>query len=344
MSKRVTRQQTQRLANRVVSGGNDVQIEHTAPAIGFPVSESANVATECAFGVKPLPGGVCSLPRDLDRMKEFYTKHSASNPPISPASLQQPRTVVQSLKAALKCTTESCIYESPEYQNFVGKLEAERILHERFLPAGPRNSTRLLSNHHIENVMKQFTVEFPDFVHIPFQMIDFAEQNTELAHMDLQPYLKDGYRRFGCVLNTDTSEGSGKHWFCLFMDFSALSKKDLYECVARKPTMLRITDRCTIEYFNSSGNPARPQVERFCEDKQKTLREQFPGLNVWTVQSSHLRHQYSHTECGVYALFYIWQRLQKHPYTDFSRYWIPDQQIINQRKTFFREPNATQRL
>lgn len=345
MRRSTTRLSTSKRKSQVVKRGghSEPAPTHAAdadlPSMGFPAIESDNTGTECAFGVKPLPGGVCSLPQQVEKMKEFYTTRLAPNQG-SGASVPAER-VIQSVKSALKCDTESCIYESPEYQQFVGRLEAERTLEERFLPPGPRNTTQLLTNRHIEAVLRQFAREFQDFVHIPFQMIDFAEQQTELAQFDVGPYLRKGYRRFGCVLNTDTSSGRGKHWFCVFLDFTPLTHTELEQCLQRAPTMLRYTDRCTIEYFNSSGNPARPQIERWCHNKEREWRRTLPGLNLWMVQACHFRHQWSHTECGVYALFYIRQRLAGHPYTNFSRYWIPDEQMIERRKSFFRDPGQS---
>ena len=303
----------------------DQEIEHT---------------TECAFGIDPLPGGICSPPQELHKMKEFILskKKEKEEDTISLSSLNEPVKIVEKVKKVLHCTTESCIYEAPEFRSFIGETKAQHILEEHFLPVGPRNNTNLLSNHNIEAVLNQFTKEFPDFVHIPFQMLDFLETKTELVYLDLLFYLKQGYRRFGCVFNTDVSTGKGKHWFCLFLDFSKLSKQDVENCLHRSiPTLLRCTPRCTIEYFNSSGNPARPQVEYWCINKEKELRRQLKGINSWIIKATDLRHQWSHTECGVYSLFYIWQRLQGRSYIEFAENWITDEQMIQARKSFFRE-------
>ena len=302
-------------------------------------------ATECAFGVRPLAGSVCSAPEQLQAM-QAYLRASAPELPLSAGADPTPRSTVAAMKRALGVPSEASIYESAAFQGFIGRMRALQVLDERFLVPGPRDSTELLSNRHIEGVLDQLAREFPDFLHVPFQMIDFLERRTELARLDVVDALRRGYRRFGCVLNTDESSGHGKHWFCLFLDFSRLSDADLEGCLARRhgaqaqdalERLVRWTPACTLEYFNSSGNPARPQVERWCRAQEHALRtRELPGLNLWALQASDLRHQWSHTECGVYALFYIWQRLQGRPFTDFAEIWVTDAQMIHARASFFR--------
>ena len=49
-------------------------------------------------------------------------------------------------------------------------------------------------------------------------------------------------------------------------------------------------------------------------------------------------HQKQHSECGVYALYYIWARLHGIPYTEFNDdYIIPDEDMIKFRKFLFRK-------
>lgn len=309
--------------------------------------------SECAFGILPLSGSICSGPEELKEIKQFYKKKIASNTILdnknyniyniynnnnnqSQNSEENELEIIEKVKKALNCSTESCIYKNKEFQDFIGYIKAKNILENRFLTVGPYDSTELLSNRNIEGVLKQFTAEFPDFVHIPFQMIDFLQTNTELARLDILSFLKKGYRRFGVVLNTDVSTGKGKHWFCLYLDFSRLDKAALEICLKSNPTQLRCTDKCTLEYFNSSGNPARPQIAYWCQQQEKRLRKELPGLNLWIIQSSQLRHQWSHTECGMYALFYIWQRSQGRPFIDFTDIWVTDEQMIQTRSSFFR--------
>ncbi len=140
--------------------------------------------------------------------------------------------IIEKSKQILSCDSESCILSNPTIVDSSGESHVNKIKDFNFKPEGPRNSTELLSNYNIDDVLDQWEKQYDGFYHIYFQMIDFDYVGTELATVDVSHLIRQNYKTMGVVLNTDVSTGGGIHWFCLFCDLTA------------RPI--------TLEYFNSS--------------------------------------------------------------------------------------------
>ncbi len=218
-----------------------------------------------------------------------------------------PEQVIEKSKKATNCDSESCVINKV-FDN------SKEILDEHFKPAGPRDSTNLLSNFNIDESLELYAKKYEGFYHVYFQMIDFAKVGTELATIDLVDLIKKGYKSMGVVLNTDVSTGRGIHWFCLFCDLTGI----------------------TLEYFNSSGNRPRREVQVWLNMTKKNLEE--AGYKAEIINASKIEHQIdSETECGPYSLYYIHSRLSGVPYTVFNKKRIPDDKMIEFRQTLFRK-------
>jgi Ulp1 family protease len=117
------------------------------------------------------------------------------------------------------------------------------------------------------------------------------------------------------VVNTDTSKGGGIHWFSIFIDFEATP--------------------ITIEYFNSSGYDIKnKEFKKFFVDLADTIS--LKKRECKFVKVSDIQHQNSNTSnCGVYALYYIWKRLGGESIEFFKKNKINDDHIVLFRKYFF---------
>lgn len=263
----------------------------------------------------------CSKPSDISLMKKFL-EHK--NIPLAKKTSDE--EIIELLKNLLEVSKESKIWENNEFKDFVGEDRACQILQERYNPKGPANSTELLDNFNIDEKLEQWSKRSKElfnkkFYHVPFQMIDFQEKNTDLANLSLWDLIQNKYDCFGVVLNTDVSSGRGKHWFCIYGDLDHDgTEKDPY----------------TLEYFNSSGNPPMSQVEIWMQKVVHDLmRDHHKKCDI--IRSAPKRIQKSHTECGVFSLMYIKSRLQGHPHNWFYTVKVNDQDMINLRKHLFRE-------
>lgn len=219
-------------------------------------------------------------------------------------SAKTPEELLEEVKERTKCAAESCV---------IAKVKKPELLDEYFKPEGPRNSTDLFNNYNIDKILEDWTEQYPGFYHVFFQMIDFDKMGTELSILDIVDISKK-YKSMGVVLNTDESSGGGKHWFCLYCDFTATP--------------------ITIEYFNSSGNMPMPEVQAWMYRTRESFRE--AGIDAVDVIANRIQHQAGRTECGPYSLYYIKSRLNNVPYKAFDKTRITDDVMIEFRQTLFR--------
>jgi hypothetical protein len=251
--------------------------------------------------------------------------------------------IVAAATKVLGCGSESCVISHTRTQEAARALNiASDLSHElthKFKPPGPRNSTALLSNVHIDNVLKLWAEEFPDFYACPFAMADFNTNGDHFATVKLEELREGKCRTFGCVMNTDNSRGPGTHWVAVFVDMRPEAEDNM---------------PWTIEYFNSAGRPPAAPVVRWMEQTRAKLtvaraklltlqaRSNVSGatagpVETWAVSS--VSHQQSQTECGPYALYYIRRRLEGARPKDFmdALYRIPDRAMVEFRHYLFRE-------
>jgi hypothetical protein len=226
--------------------------------------------------------------------------------------------IVNKAKKVTSCDTEKCILLNSNVQSYInngGVMHTDEMIRVRFKQSGPRLTNDLLSNVDIDNTLKDMESAYKSFKCIKFHMIDFDRYpEKELNNVNLAEEYKSGVRTLACVLNTDITGSLGKHWFCLFVDM-------------RKSPF-------TIEFFNSSGNPPEPSVSKWMI-RQKIFLE--PISRVEDIQVCSVAIQFGDTECGVYCLFYIYERQHNIPYQLFAdpRTAPNDNYIFEIRKHLF---------
>ncbi len=237
---------------------------------------------------------------------------NSGSPILTPIKKKE---IVEKLKADTNCESESCIYTSPIIIQKLGETQTKAILESNFKSKGPYDSTTWLNNEHIDNVLRQNMEKYKNFYAIGYQMIDFKEQKTELEIINI-PYELKTYNTMGVVLNTDITEGKGKHWFAIFID-------------ARKKPY-------TLEFFNSSGNLPVHQVQTWLNKTQRAIKR--AGKPVKIIIVSPYEIQKSDTECGVFCLWFILSRLDGVPVESFTDVNMGpgDEKMIEYRNELFR--------
>jgi hypothetical protein len=245
------------------------------------------------------------------------------------------QTIVATAKEKLGCENERCVLGK-----LIPKLGEDTVRREinTYLKVKGPTDGQLLSNIHIDSTLRQWTNAFPDFYPYHFNMLNYASyayDNGYILHhpdtlatilfADLYNGEYDGkkYKCAGCVINSDTYQGEGKHWMALFAD-------------------ARAGDKWTIEFFNSSGNAPAPEwVSWLVKTKTQMefiLEKQKRNIPVEIKKVCDIRHQQSRSECGLYSLFYIWARLHNIPTDYFSENPIPDQLMFEFRQHLFEDP------
>lgn len=215
------------------------------------------------------------------------------------------------------------------------KLAKENIIVKYFKPPTKSFShSHWLNNTEIDTIQYQFMTNYKGYYYSDIHMIDFGMFSpSNRDHIDYDPIpIKDidfvaelnnngvltsngPLKNYGMIVNTDTSKGSGIHWFSIFIDFEATP--------------------ITIEYFNSSGFDIKNrEFKKFFVDLADTIS--LKKRECRFVKASDIQHQKDTTSnCGVYALYYIWKRLGGESIEFFKKNKINDDHIVLFRKYFF---------
>jgi hypothetical protein len=286
----------------------------------------STTTSECAEHIK---SPVCSGKTTLKALSKFINTNDTND-----------EAIVKKAANILDCKSESCVVSHPTFRQYLSPTETtliRRELETNFKARGPRDNNALLSNNNIDEILQQWAIIFTDFFNCPFAMMDFFETQDRLANISLPDVylgnekqnlgplggiIRRPCKTFACVLNTDISSGSGKHWVVVFVDMR--------------------NDDWSIEYFNSAGNPPPKAVDKWMANTEKDLQEfrnsgNVSKGNVFSVAVTDKIHQQSRTECGPYTLFYIRTRLEGEPFKTFFSEKITDNVMLAFREHLFRK-------
>ena len=123
-------------------------------------------------------------------------------------------------------------------------------------------------------------------------------------------------------MNTDKWSGGGIHWTSIFVD-------------------LRMPENWCVEFFNSSGNKPSKNIKKLIENIINNLY--LCNVKPYNCTVTHINitkheHQLSETECGLYGLFFIYNRCRgiSSKYFENNEYEkIYDNTMIQFRKYIF---------
>ena len=212
-----------------------------------------------------------------------------------------------------QCNNEWCWME----RDFMSGYRDREFTEETFRPTGPHEK-KWLSTSQIARVLKQYQKEVADFISMGPVPIDFANFSPEIAQIDVKYLHKKGITKVGIVFNTDPSDKPGQHWISMFIDFN----------------------EAEIGFFDSFGKcpPPMPIQELISHiSSQPTISSS--KRNNWKIQCNTIRHQRANTECGVYCIYFISERLKGRSFREISRSIVRDEEMVQQRREYFR-PNT----
>ena len=275
---------------------------------------------------------------------------------IATEQIRNTEEIMRSLMRKTGCTSEKCVLTAAKNMSALSLAEAGIEEQIAFKQSGPLDAS-LFNDSVIQAQIYAWMYNFRDFWAYNFNMLNYAEKSlrhgqvmdepdtlatihwTDLyagrvpmpVGMKMTPAAQSmikmkekGIRRSGCVINSDTYDGNGKHWMALFVDASAPEGP------------------WTIEFFNSAA--VRPESEwlewmaRTRLELQKcAASEATPPrkIEVETLCICKIWHQHSKSECGPYSLFYIWARLNGIPAKYFMENVVPDQIMFEFRQHLF---------
>ena len=200
------------------------------------------------------------------------------------------------------CKYESCWANQDFISSIPDKNLQDKIRLFTFKPQMPKTKRAWLSTNDINTVLQQYQEMDTSFKFLGALPSDFYTQ-IKVTYTDIQLY-----KKVGVVLNHDTHDEPGSHWVALLID----------------------NVRRTIEYFDSAGNPPNRMIRGFINKVRQTLPSGYTYLENTVV------HQKQNSECGVYAVYYIIQRLLGKSFREISHYVIRDKAMNIFRQYIFR--------
>lgn len=273
----------------------------------------------------------CS-PKPRDEINEFscYTNDNLlylrnnwnARHPDAKITTNSPREIHRQLSNYLKdvCHAETCWLKQ---KDAFGKLDSN--LENSFAPVAPeewkKNPNEWLSSVDIMKVMKQYERAYKCFDFMGPTPINFDSKKLygecvweELCKFNLKNHLKRGKTKIGIIFNTDPDYKSGQHWISMFVN---IKKK-------------------TIFFFDSTGDPAPPEVMTLVERIQKQGRALKPPLMLKFDSNEGVEHQNGNTECGIYSIFFIAHMLEDTVNEHYMKtHILSDQYMEKFRKVYF---------
>lgn len=172
---------------------------------------------------------------------------------------------------------------------FVREAANHELINETFRPAMPndwKNDPKTwLTTDDISKVMIQYQNKFPDFVFFGPVASDCPEEYPcELSGFSCQKLMSAGIKRIGIVFNLDKHNQSGSHWVAVWISIPEKA----------------------IEYYDSYAVRPPRLIHQFLKRVQSEAAQQGIPMEIIINQT---RHQYGGSECGVFSMYYILQRL-----------------------------------
>jgi hypothetical protein len=255
-------------------------------------------------------------------------------------------STIAEAKKKLSCSTDACVVASaPNLEDDI----RHRIDNLSLKPyTSSYDGSHWLSNTEIDSCMSQLYDQFPGFGYGFIHMVDnkmFPPNNVSMLGYEVHPVTRLDFAKefanggartsgtmistknnapltsYGVVFNTDTSDGSGQHWYAVY-----ISTDQVNGCGEKM---------ITIELFNSSGNEIT--YEEFNKFWTKTALDIAECMNIDCEYKliSRIKHQSDTTgNCGAYSLFYIYARLNNISPDEFNK---PDSAVRDTSMESFRK-------
>ena len=200
-------------------------------------------------------------------------------------------------------------------QDFIKKMKDIEIENYTFKPDYPKewlkNENTWLNTYDIYYVMKQYEKKNKDFVFIgPIPSDCPTKIHCELSKFDLMKMKKEGIHKIGIIYNLDMSSQPGSHWTAVYID----NKNN------------------EINYFDSYGSKSIPLINQFI----KNIYDQYKSNSIEPIIIyNDKRFQYGGSECGVYSMNFILERLHGKTMYDITKMDIPDSKMTYLRKLLY---------
>ena len=160
--------------------------------------------------------------------------------------------------------------------------------------------------------MKQYEKKYDDFKFLGVVPSDCPTKiQCELSNIDIKSLKKKKINKIGLVYNLDVSSGPGTHWVAVYID-NKNNEINFYDSYGSKP----------IHLINVFLNNIKKKYEKL---NQKSI-----------IIYNDTRHQYGGSECGMYSINFLLERLNNVSMYKISKRKITDKKMNDLRKLVYK--------
>jgi hypothetical protein len=258
----------------------------------------------------------CFTHDSLKKIAKSYNKNYQENKNFS---IDNKQKLWEEIKDSLKnqCGDNEVCWKN---QNFVQQINDEQIDEYTFKPKIPKKKYEWLKTSDINKVLVQYQKKYKDFLFLGTVPIDFDDLFKEFKKIKVNELMNNNINKLGVVFNLDPHWKGGSHWVCMF---------------AKLPH--------SIEYFDSYGDDndedGKPptEIKTFMDRLSGQIDKSGGGNNKSIQKHNRIRHQFANSECGVYCLNYIIERLSGRSFEEITGNITKDEVMNQNRKNYFRE-------
>jgi len=200
-------------------------------------------------------------------------------------------------------------------QDFVKKLKDIEIELYTFKPKYPKswlkNKFTWLNTYDIYYVMKQYEETFDDFIFMgPIPSDCPTKIQCELSNLDLMKLKKQNINKIGIIYNLDLSYQSGSHWIAVYID----------------------NEHNEINIYDSQIGIGTNLIRQFIIKLVNNYRKH--NIEPIVIYND-IRHQYGGSECGMYSMNFILERIHGTTMYEISQMKLPDEKLNYLRKLLY---------
>lgn len=195
------------------------------------------------------------------------------------------------------CKYEYCWIDLDFIKQIDDTYLQEKIKYFTFKPKMNQRTDKWLTTKDINNVLQQYQEFDPSFKFLGALPSDFYKI-TNVNYKDIY-----NYKKIGIVFNLDGYQQLGSHWVGFIIDNTNKS----------------------IEYYDSASKPPNKNIKTFINMILEFLKKD--GKLTYKLKINTVRHQYKNSECGVYAIYFIIQRLLGNTFEKITNKIIKDDEM-----------------
>ena len=205
----------------------------------------------------------------------------------------------------LVCKYEHCWVDLDFVKKIDDKYLQDKIKYFTFKPKMNERSDKWLGTKDINNVLQQYQEFDHSFKFLGALPSDFYKV-TKVKWKEIY-----NYKKIGIVFNLDGHRELGSHWVAFLID----------------------NTNKTLEYYDSTGNLPNANIQKFINKIIDFLKKDSKLQYITKINK--IRHQYKNSECGIYSIHFIIQRLLGYTFEEITTTIIKDDDMKKFRSRIF---------